>query len=217
LNRWASAGLVTLLLLAFIAPSQLVFADKPQAQTYTLGMTVNGYWNPDPGYQCPPRCEANTRISGSGVLSYSADGQTTTVKVKVNGTVHADWTGVGLENPCAPMSAEIQVNTAQHDKLHLQVDGSECMIFVSGQYIHKNAISATYSISSGAGLFQDASGDGSIAIKTIPSAHTYSASVSGTLTFTDNGQGAVGGSTTTTTSTTSTSSSGDGHHGKSPN
>lgn len=182
------AGIAALVLL-FVSSAPLGFAKQPTAQTYSLKISVTGSWHQDPSFHCPGQCTANDRFYAHGTLTYYNTTSSTSMSITLNGTAHSYWGGVNANNPCTNITAQMQINTAHHDKIHLTVTGSDCETFVGGKYIGRNVYTEVFNITSGEGLFSEATGSGTVGGYGYPGAQMWLANANGMITFTAKTQG----------------------------
>jgi hypothetical protein len=173
----------------FLAITPISFAKQPTSQTYSLSVSVRGSWYQDPSFHCPGQCMANDRFFATGTLTYYNSTVSTTMDVTVNGTAHSFWGGVNANHPCTTITAEMQVNTAGHDKIHITVNGSDCETFFHGRYTGRNTYIEDYSITSGNGLFSEASGSGTVGGYGYPGAQMWLANANGMITFVSHSNG----------------------------
>lgn len=174
------------LFLALMLPVPFAAAKasgQPEPQAYSLSIAASGNWNQNPAFSCPPQCSSNARFGGSGTLTYSNATFSSSMSVTISGNTHANWAGVNRNHPCTSFSSSIDLTTASHDKIHMQVSGVECLTFARGRWTGQNTLSGTYTITSGEGLFSQASGSGSVSGTAYPRHSVWSADAFGSIAF----------------------------------
>ena len=187
MRRFVTIVLVVCCVL-FLLPAPFALAKPasppgpPPEESYSLIITASGSWHQNPGFQCPPNCDANSRFTGNGTLTYYNDTFSSSVPITINGTSHANWAGVVRSNPCTPINGSIDVVTAGHSKIHMKMSGTTCMVFSHYRWTGQNELWATFTITSGVGLFSEASGSGTISASTYPRSNVWSAGAAGTMT-----------------------------------